>query len=232
MILCIGDSLTYGAVGYSYIPYVSKKYKLVNLGVNGDSLYGGAKRARRYLKKRKYKKAECYVIALGTNDILLPYLGSRSGYWNYDCNLRDMSLHFSRDVHGFGKLYEELVSLIAQQKKQIILIGLPYIELMGYPLGKIEQYNSCIFDIAKKYGAQFIDIYALQKSLVRERHVFDWGSSNAGRMLDGLYMTIFPRRRDRLAKKRKLAATVDGVHYNSRSAKILGRELERRLSLE
>lgn len=232
MILCIGDSLTYGAVGYSYLSYVSNKYKFKNLGINGDSLYGGGKRAQKCLRKRKYRKADVYVIALGTNDILIPFLGSRSGYWNMNCILRNISLRFSKDVKTFSKRCEELVRKIKQTEKRLILIGLPYIQLEGYPLGKIEQYNRCISAIADKYQAEFIDIYAMQKSILKEEHVFDWGRSNGQRIFDGIYMTLFPRRKDRLSKRRKLEVTVDGVHYNSRVAKMLGRELERRLNTE
>ena len=38
-ILCIGDSLTYGNVGYSYIPSLNKNLLTINKGLNGDTLY-------------------------------------------------------------------------------------------------------------------------------------------------------------------------------------------------
>lgn len=55
MVLCIGDSLTLGVMGYSYIPFLRREERIVNLGVNGDSLWGGTRRLRSCLKKANIK---------------------------------------------------------------------------------------------------------------------------------------------------------------------------------
>ena len=40
MVVCIGDSITEGLVGYSYVSYIPAEYKAVNKGVNGDTCWG------------------------------------------------------------------------------------------------------------------------------------------------------------------------------------------------
>lgn len=39
-LICIGDSLTFGNVGYSYIHFLDKNITAVNKGKNGDTVRG------------------------------------------------------------------------------------------------------------------------------------------------------------------------------------------------
>lgn len=221
MVLCIGDSLTLGMVGYSYIPFANSKYQFINKGVNGDSLYGGVKRLKGYLKKDRYKGVDTIVLALGTNDILLPHLGRQSLCWNMQYQMRNLIRKFSFHVQDFTKLYCSIVKEMSALGYKLVLVGLPYIQLPGYPLGYIREYNHRIARIAAQYGAEYIDMYALQEPLLGKRRTYSWGKSNFGRITDGTYMALFPMEKDRLSKRRGLDLTVDGVHYNSKSAKLL-----------
>lgn len=231
MTLCIGDSITLGIMGYSYIPFAEKKQQLVNLGVNGESLLGGIRRLCRYMKKRAYREADTVIFSLGTNDILLPYLGNRSRFWHIQYRLRNIIRRFSSDIGEFAGYYEEAVRQMKRNGYKVVLVGLPYIQLADYPLGKVEAYNSCIRSVARTYDAEFINIYEMQKKRVRQDRTCSWGKLNAGRIADGLYMLLFPGRKDALSRRRGLDVTVDGVHFNSRSARMLaeavGRALER-----
>lgn len=227
MVLCIGDSLTLGVMGYSYIPFLRREERIVNLGVNGDSLWGGTRRLRSCLKKSKYKSADTVIISLGTNDILLPYLSGRSLFWKAQCRLRNLYRSFSSDIWEFAERYETIVRELADEEYKVVLIGLPYIQLAGYPLGKVEAYNDCIRSTAKRYGAQFIDIYSMQSRHVKKVRTCSWGRYNFGRLADGMFMLLFPHRKDVLSRKRGLAVTVDGVHFNSGSARLLAGAVER-----
>lgn len=227
MTLCIGDSITLGMMGYSYIPFADKKQQLVNLGVNGESLLGGVRRLRRYMRKRAYREADTVIFSLGTNDILLPYLGNRSRFWHIQYRLRNIIRRFSSDIGEFSGYYEEAVRQMKRNGYKVVLVGLPYIQLADYPLGKVEAYNSCIRSVARTYDAEFIDIYEMQKKRVRRDRTCSWGKLNAGRIADGLYMLLFPRRKDALSRRRGLDVTVDGVHFNSRSARMLAEAVRR-----
>ncbi|KMZ54831.1 SGNH/GDSL hydrolase family protein [Dorea sp. D27] len=229
MILCIGDSITLGIMGYSYIPFADKRKQLVNLGLNGESLRGGARRLCRYMRKQAYREADTVIFSLGTNDILLPYLGNRSRFWHMQYRLRNIIRRFSSDIGEFAGYYEEAVRQMKRNGYKVVLVGLPYIQLAGYPLGKVEAYNSCIRSMARTYETEFIDIYEMQRKHVRQDKTCSWGKLNAGRIADGLYMLLFPGRKDVLSRKRSLDVTVDGVHFNSRSARLLAEAVGRAL---
>jgi len=77
-IICIGDSLTFGSVGYSYIKYLKPKIKAINAGVNGDTTLGAYKRLKKYLGNSRYADVRTYIVSIGTNDIFLPYLSTLS----------------------------------------------------------------------------------------------------------------------------------------------------------
>lgn len=47
-IICIGDSLTYGRVGYSYIPFLKTPEKVINKGINGDTTLCALKCLKKY----------------------------------------------------------------------------------------------------------------------------------------------------------------------------------------
>lgn len=81
-VVCLGDSLTYGNVGYSYIYFLnkSKDYKYINKGKNGDSLRGMFGRLKKIVDNTKYD-FDLYIIGIGTNDILLPYLRDSYPFW-------------------------------------------------------------------------------------------------------------------------------------------------------
>lgn len=230
MIICIGDSLTLGAAGYSYIPFAGEQYRFVNKGVNGDSLYGIHRRLNRYLKEEKYAQAQLIIIGAGTNDVLIPYLRSRSKSWERAYCRRNRKLHFAADVMEFSERYERMVREVLDKGIRLMLIGLPYIELSEYPVAQAELYNDCICDIAKRYQIPFIDIFSF--GIKHTGAVYDWGIFSSQRMLDGLYMGLYPKRKDVLSKKRKLMLTVDGVHFNSRTARVLGRKVKEMLDKE
>lgn len=47
-LICIGDSLTYGNVGYSYRDFLNKYKIIVNKGKNGETLKGTTHRIKKY----------------------------------------------------------------------------------------------------------------------------------------------------------------------------------------
>lgn len=229
MVICVGDSLTLGAVGYSYIPFTDRKYKMVNHGVNGDSLYGGYTRLLKYLEREEYEGADTYIVGLGTNDILLPFLGEKTKSWKMKVEMKNQRLQFSTTELQFEELYEKVIIEVLKRDHRLILIGLPYIQLPDYPLYKVKQYNACIKRLAKIYSAEYIDIYSAQERHLHKVMTYPWGKSNLKRLTDGICMTLFPMRKDVLSKRRALELTVDGVHYNSRSARLLGHLVGQRL---
>ena len=80
-IVCFGDSLTFGSVGHSYIKYLDTDNKVINRGINGDTTACMHGRLKRYISKASNTDTNIYVVAIGTNDLLLPYLTKVSPLW-------------------------------------------------------------------------------------------------------------------------------------------------------
>ncbi len=101
------------------------------------------------------------------------------------------------------------------------------IHLDRFPTETLLRRNRNIRVLAAKYGLPFVDIYALQKAaLTKEPNSYTWGVTNLRLVRDSLLMLIFPSSKDWLARRRGLELTVDGVHFNSVSAKLLAEEIK------
>lgn len=217
-VLCFGDSLTYGRVGHSYIPYLKTALPKINRGVNGDTIRHAFKRFQRIVQSPEYAQADTYIIGLGTNDVLLPYMTSISGLWNMQMQYRCRRMRCITDSRKFYLQYEKYIRLLKNYDKRIILIGLPYIELERYPHKKLRQYNKIIKKLAERYDCQFVDIYAIQTKMVPHPREFSWRHRNIRRLIDSTMMTFFPSTKDKYKRRRNLDLTVDGVHFSRRSA--------------
>ena len=316
--ICIGDSLTRGMLGHSYIEYCERpggycerpgeycerhggycerpsEYcerhggycerpggeaaKILNRGVNGDTTRCAFERLEEYLANPLYDDQTLYVIAIGTNDILLPYLSHLSSAWKAETSLRCRIKKCINDDDVFRQEYEKYFMAICsynsehpQNCKAMITIGLPYIELKDYPLYEVYRHNAIISELSAKYGVPFINICDIQCDAVvpakadgtataadgtadatgtataadgtadaigtataadvtayatgtATAAVYTWKHKNLIRLIANLAMLICPSVKDMLSRKRGLKLTVDGVHYNSLSAELLGRAL-------
>ncbi len=222
MVVCIGDSITEGLVGYSYVSYIPAEYKAVNKGVNGDTCWGVYQRLCHMKESSLYEEAETFVVEVGTNDILQPYLSRLSPLWKVQVGVRNLWKKFCAEEQAFAETYEKILALLAQGGKRMILIALPYMQLENYPLEKVCRFNKVIQNFAEEYQAQYVDIFHLQKQVLEQDVRMNWGWIGLARVSDVVQMLLFPQKKDKFSVKRNLDLTVDGCHFNSRSAKILG----------
>ena len=226
-LICIGDSLTFGNVGYSYIHFLNKKNHAVNKGKNGDTLRGAYGRLKKIIDKPRHGGGT-FILGIGTNDILLPYLKSLSLFWFLTMNLRCKIKRCIENDDNFEREYDRLLQLCSEKNKRVIVFGIPFINLKNFPHEKTMRRNAVIKRLAQKYNYSFIDIYELQKeTLPPDKRTYTWKHGFAFRLIDAVIMTLLPFCKDGFAKARGLNASVDGVHFNSASAKILAAEIEK-----
>jgi lysophospholipase L1-like esterase len=225
-ILCLGDSLTFGSVGYSYTKFLKKNYEIINKGINGDTTKCAYDRLNKYINSPIYNDVDFYVIAIGTNDIFIPYLTTISTLWKIQMTPRVMLKQCIKDKKLFEKEYEKYIKLIMEHKKKMILVGLPIIQLKGSLNENLSERNEIIKKLANKYNVPFIDTPLLQSQLSRKiPYSYSWKHKNLIRLLDSIIMFIFPFSKDWFSKIRNLELTVDGVHFNSASAKLISNEI-------
>ena len=230
-IICFGDSLTFGNVGYSYIHFLRKKshHQYINKGKNGDTVIGLYKRLVKTVGKLK-NESEMYIIGVGTNDILLPYLKSVSLFWFFQMSLRCKLKKCIEDDDCFYKKYNEILTLLSKNNKQAVIFGMPFINLKHFPLEQLIRRNKIIEELAEKYNYPYIDVYKLQKEKIdADSRIYTWKYRFLIRAADAVIMTLFPFTKDCFAKVRGLTTSVDGVHFSSESAKILAMEIGRYL---
>jgi len=226
-ILCIGDSLTYGNVGYSYIPFLNKNLLISNKGKNGDTLYGVSNRLKKILVSNNF---DIIILGIGTNDILLPYLKEVDFYWKIQMTSRCKIKKCIEDDLDFSRKFETLVEMIKSNGNKVIIWGIPFMNLTEFPNDIVIKRNQEIKLICENYGCDFIDINIIQKDVLpQERKVYSWRWSFLTRISDAISMTLFPKSKDWFAKKRELVQTVDGVHFSSKTASILSKEIDRKL---
>lgn len=226
-ILCLGDSLTYGKIGYSYIKFLPADIKAVNKGKNGDTTYGAYKRLLKYIKNPKFADIDTYIVCIGANDIMLPYFATISPFWRLRAIIKAVHKRCITDDIKFEMEYEKYIKLLKSENKNIVLAGLPITELKNFPLERVNKRNAIISSVAKRFGIPYVDTYAILESLVNNKlKSYQWGYTNIRRIIDDFIMLVFPFTKDWLSNIRKLDISVDGAHLNSKSAKKLAEAIE------
>ena len=227
MILYLGDSLTCGTVGHSYLTFMGP-HAHKNKGLNGDTTFGAWCRLQAYRRRPWYKDVETCVVEIGTNDILQPYMFRDSLIWSLCYKSRASRKRWARTPDAFEALYREIVETLTRDGKRVILVGLSVMELKDYPWEHLREENEQMRRVGADYGAEFVDMLSLEE---RERPVYrrdyKWGKTGFIRALDILTMVLLPFTKDKLSKARGLALTVDGVHFNSFAARLLAEQLEK-----
>ena len=111
--LFVGDSITEGWLGASYIRMLRKSlkgYQFINRGLGGDTLAGISHRIPILLKRRE---PDILVIQAGTHDLLLPYLLQRGGTWKVLVDqFVDRGSIYARDKSDFQTRYQNLLEVI------------------------------------------------------------------------------------------------------------------------
>ena len=226
MVLYLGDSLTCGTVGQSYLKFMAP-HAHKNKGLNGDTTFGALRRLRAYRRRSWYRDVETCVVEIGTNDILQPYMFRDSLVWSICYKSRSWRKRWAETPAAFDALYREIVETLIQDGKRVILVGLSVMELEDYPWERLRAENEQMRRIGEDYDAEFVDLLATEE---RERPAYrrdyKWGKTGFVRALDILTMVLLPFTKDKLSQARGLSLTVDGVHFNTFAARLLAERLE------
>lgn len=219
MILYLGDSLTRGLVGWSYIRFMPGE-PCKNGGLDGDTAHGALRRLHIYRKTRWYPDVRTVVVGIGTNDLLQPFLMSRALVWRLVFGWRRGWKQWA-DESEYAAVMETIVDQVLADGKQCVLMGLPLMQLKDYPLDKLRARNEILRALADRRGLPFADVMAAELAAVPEPGTdYDFGRLGLRRVLDILTMGLCHPAKDWFSRRRGLELTVDGVHFNTRSATI------------
>ena len=231
-ILFIGDNLVKGSVGVNWVKRLAVKnpeWSVENAGVNGETLIK--------IKQRLDKKlAECdydvIFFEAGINDLLIPAMTGKNFFYKQAQKylLAKRYNPLSKPI-AFEETFRRAISDIkSKTSATIILTTLSCInENLESSLNKKRcAYNHIIRDVAIETGCSLVDAGALFDGYLRRCRTKDY-------LLESFFNTAFYDKfqcnvlgcSDYLSKKRRLHLTVDGLHLNTRGAKIYRDETER-----
>lgn len=226
-ILCLGDSLTRGGVGWSYINFSAYRTQMLNEGVDGNTIWKLTQRLPRLLKL--VPQGSPCIIGIGTNDTLLRHMATVPG-WKKSMGMRSRAMHCIQDDGEFADAYRALLSRVTKANLTPVIMGLPLTEMAGYPHSEHEARSRILRQIAADGGHPYVDTAAAMESVGNgAQQLFLWSSTPLPRILDAFTMQIAPSAKDAWAKHRHLELTVDGIHWSSKSAKAVAKAVDHAL---
>lgn len=227
MIACFGDSITVGRPGVTYLRYLKGAKNYYNMGLSGDTLLGLSKRIDQFLNNVACNE---FIIEIGCNDIMLPFLREYSPKWAeaVDGLIERGSVPLPR-IADFIEEYEKLLWKL--RDKKVIVVSIPCIgENLKNELNvKVDEFNGLLGKLCKKQSVSYVDFNGWQKEVIKNtgfQSDYFMTKDTADVRLDVLN-TTFLGLSTIISSKRKLTVTVDGVHLNKQGAKGLANLIEK-----
>ncbi len=223
VVVFMGDSLTHGTVGFSYVDALAKDAELsnfifINEGINSQLVYNLLNK----VDKIVLTKPDYIFILIGTNDCRASL--SDAEYQRFN---KLWKLPARPTKERFANNLNDLIDKLRNQTSAgITLISIPPLgeKAESIPFQKSVEYSQAVKEISHQ---KKVDYIAFNEALTIEL-MKNSGTNVSGYELDvsGLYADIvfhylFMQSWDDISNKRGLRFLVDNVHLNSRSAGIL-----------
>ena len=228
-VMFLGDSETVGLIGVSYTQFLKEEIEPVVEAHNGSTILGVYEQhLTKVLSDAQYDDIEDYVVFVGVNDAWIPWVSSLNDYWASVSNRGNEIV--SHEPEEFEAAYRKILDGLKARGKRIVVIGCPVVQVNGFPHEElIPKYNRILERLAEEYGAAFIDTYALQMAaLDEELTYYEQGEGvipGGDRFAIMVLLVTHPEIKDEVADLYGLELTVDGLHFNSKSAQVVANAL-------
>jgi lysophospholipase L1-like esterase len=227
--LCAGDSITEGIYGESYVERLAQALHrgqaglhgaVVNAGRGGDTVKSLLARIDEPLQRYQ---PEWVILAIGGNDVWLPWLSSHSLGWRLWFLYRRIKWGQAptADLDQFAAAYRALIDrcqTLAGAQVVVCTVS-PMGEQLSSPLNRhLARLNGVIKHVAVDCEVPVADVW---QAFVEQLALLLHPSSYAARewlfvMMDrGRIRNTSP---DEISRRRHLSLTFDGTHLNSRGA--------------
>lgn len=229
-IMFLGDSLTAGNIGASYLEVLKAEENLamcnlINAGENGFTMAGLQLKLESYLKENN--TPEALVLEAGANDLLLPHMQKSGSAW--DPFIRKLKRHGSTpasSARDFRRVCSAVLSTALDGGiTQVYVCTIPCLgEDLNTELNKQrEEYNGILRDLCLEYSNDLFNCICLDAALEVETILAgsrsDWLFSSPEELHHDAQF-IIENGEDILCQERKLLLTIDGAHLNKRGARV------------
>jgi len=223
IIACIGDSLTHGNIGQSWVDYLREEFPndiFLNEGINGNTAWQVLQRLDPILKC----KPDLIILMIGTNDAL--------GSFDIDSGLRYKKNNNLPEVPSFEKYKEQLLELIDKigLSSKVVICTLPPIgENMDSEANKhVNKFNDYIELVATQKNISLLTVSDALWSDINSRTYSLKLEYNPKaipllrRIFGGIFHHyLFKKSWDDIAKAKGQWILFDQIHLNERGAKVV-----------
>jgi len=239
-LMLIGNSLTAGNLGIAYSRYLDFPEKpdnrIINLGLDGDTLQGVKNRLRKALEK---EIPDILVIQTGANDILLPEMKSRGGDWaSFVKAMTDRGSIPAAGPGEFLDIYSEMIEETTARGidiRDIICVTIPPLgENLQSSRNRIRRdFNRSILKAVKDTGAVPADAAREFEQLLQGIETpSDWFFENPEDFTADVKEVRRGKGAMKLSEERGLYLTMDGAHLNEKGAELMAGVISTAIAME
>jgi len=219
-ILFLGDSITEGVPGVSYVDVLRKEptFQCVNRGKGGDTVSSLFRRVKRMDDLASYDKI---LVFVGVNDVF----GRITMVHKFFKLARRQK--WAKNVQVFEKQYRVLLEYLLKRNSNILIVS-PL--LIGEDLSNkhnlsLRTYINRIDKLAKEYPVEYLDAYTVFAKQLQDKECSKYLPIKLSQIYQDSKLKE-PSKLEEIYLKRGLFLTIDGVHLNEEGANLIASSIK------
>lgn len=221
-LLFLGDSITAGSLGASYVNRLMRKmpqHKYINQGKSGDTV---ASLYRRLKKLRFDESVDLAVLWIGVNDIFVKLSPS------FRITKLLAGQRWSKNSDRFKQAYHQILDITTSIAPTVL--SLPPLLIGEDPLNPWNRKLGILAGICRRLseevpGVRFLDIRKSILDTLKQGAVSEYLPNRMKTISVDVITLTDDEKVNRKASERGLRFTVDGVHLNTAGAEFIADEL-------
>ena len=223
VIACIGDSLTHGNIGVSWVDQLRNEFPsdvFLNEGINGDVVWQVHQRLKPILKCNP----DIVILMIGSNDAMASFNSKSGKRYKRNNNLPDIP-----SFQSYQKLLSELLNKLIGVKKVFLCTLPPIGENKDSQINQhVNQFNDFLKQITQEKGVSLLPVseHFWSDLALREFPFINDYNPNSIPLIRRIYggimhHYIFKQSWDKIARSKRQWLLFDQIHFGERAANIV-----------
>lgn len=209
----IGDSLTEGRPGISFVTLLSQKYPIItfdNLGKPGETVTSLYTRLSKTKIEREY---DLVFLWIGVNDV-------------YSKLLKVKPQPIVKNHYEFAERLGNILDLLSKFTKRIVVVSPALVGeiITNEPNKEVKKLSAIIELTCKDRDLVFLNMHAVFERELKEAKSSDFINVSAMSVMRDALFYKKTAKIDEISEKRGLHITLDGVHLNTKGATLVANE--------